>query len=1005
MKCFASALAVVHVILAVDVDDSNLLQTKAQPVDESNLLRSTSKSTAESMAAGQARVPSTVDKHAYKDGGWGFSAKAGKKKKSLAAKSVPNAEYDFVLAGAGTGGLGYAGRVAATGKKVLVLEAGRFIHPYLKLGTFTIDGVSHKRMLPINWPAFADAWLSGYAGWGVDGEDGSVQAANGFFNPYGWVPKMEVVAILRALLAKLQGTSEPMPLESLEDVTLMLQNSDKSVNSTFVGNPIALLDDIHSDLRLSQFIGGYGSSEDVFYFDGYYTNGPDSKLQNYPRGKTVGGSSVNNAQIHYGVTKQFMNKMASLLKDKAWTSKAARRIVRGSNTITCDPACLGTNSTRKEKCRGPVFGMCMQHWPTLQTQGLNDYNQFYEDYMATTGKSDKSIYMSDWDHERRLRSKITTRSENPFSGTRSSSADAIANVLGLGIGVCFFPHPTNKIILSEQVLPDEYNCNHPETRQTAGLQVRTGTLVTGLTFDEVEGLPRATGVEWVYEGEQERPDQNRYYNNVARACKASKNLYGVGKDNTSDCMNRGYQFENNVDASTGEALSEAQWKVVKARASTADGVIRSIGTKNLEDGQYAPYQVNVPQDAAELPPLRNVQTARAKVEVALGMGAPGTTATLMRSGISRPDEARRLMTTLRADLPVGKMSNNYEFLFQPLVKNLTSPHVANFWADAAAQSSTDSQDSFDRSYLKRSQIDHSSGFFDLREYGFVIRVHPRKCSNGRYELNHHHYRTSFSSLSSTIYTTRATESTSLLVNGETGGLIAAPGFMPELSGESNDDSRQNTAFMKLRNAHPLGKIGWMNFNALNEERCQCYFEAVDSFMKQLDENFPDVGFESLAYTKRRRSINDFLTGWDAAGTGSAVFTQAAADQYFDDVNNPIVAGYRGPKGKTDPVEFCAQSQLINGGHHIQGGAIMGRPEDDTAVTDSKGKVYNVHNLRVVDISALPLSPDGNPWVSVFQLGNLMALFAAQEHGLDTRAVAANADPTQAPHPYAGYSGR
>lgn len=995
MKSFAVVVCAATVF--AEEDSANLLQHQVRRNDEVRL---------EDVFDLSRTVPdetNRVDKHAYVDG-WGISLPSQQKKRTLAAKPVPDAEYDFVLAGAGTGGLGYAGRIAATGKKILVLEAGRFLHPYLKPVTFTIDDVPHRRMLPINWPALADAWLASYNGWGVDDEYESVQVGNAVFNTFAFVPKVEVVAILRSLLAKLQDSTEPMPLQSIEDVTVTLQNADKSVNSTFVGNPIALLDDVHSDVRLNQFIGGYGSSEDSFYYDGYYTNGPDNKLQNYPRGKTVGGSSVTNAQVHYGLTKQFMNKMSSLLRDKDWKGDDAINLVKGSNTITCDPACLGPNRTVKNECRGPVFGMCMSPWPTLQTQGHDDYNQFYEDYLGRFGEADESIYMSDWDHNRRLRSKISTRSENPFSGTRSSSADAIANVIGLGIGVCFFPHPTNKLILSEQVLPDEYNCNKPETRSTAKLQIRTGTLVTGLTFDEVEGNSRATGVEWVYEGDQERPDQNRFYNNVARVCKAANNLYGVGKDNTSDCLNRGYQFESNIDASSGQPLTDAQWQTVRSRAATADGVIRSLGTKNLEDGRYAPYQVNVPQDVAELPPLKNVQRAQAKVEVALGMGAPGTTATLMRSGISKADESRRLMTTLRADLPVGKMSNNYELLFQPMVKNLTHPHVANFWADAAAQSSTENRDSFDRSYMKRSEINKTDGFFNEREFGFIFRIHPRKCSNRRYEINAHHYRTSYSGFSNTIYTTRATESTTLFVNAETGGLVVAPGFVPELSGESNDDVRQNTAVMKLRNSHPLSKIGWMNYQSLNEERCQCFFEAIDGFMKQLDENFPDVGFESLAYTKRLKSINEFLVGFDAAGTGSAVISQAALNEYFDDVKNPIIAGYRGPKGETDPQEFCALSTLAVGGHHIQGGAIMGRPTDDAAVTDSKGKVYNVHNLRVVDISTLPLAPDGNPWVTVFQLGNLMALFAAQEHGLDAASVMTNADPTQEPHPYAAYSG-
>merc|ERR1719356_715117 len=107
----------------------------------------------------------------------------------------------------------------------------------------------------------------------------------------------------------------------------------EKVDSVFVGNPIALLDDIHSDVRMNQFVLGYGSSEDSFFYDAYYTNGPDGKLQNYPRGKTVGGSSVTNAQVHYGMTKQYMAKMASFLGDKAWTSAAATKIVQESNTI------------------------------------------------------------------------------------------------------------------------------------------------------------------------------------------------------------------------------------------------------------------------------------------------------------------------------------------------------------------------------------------------------------------------------------------------------------------------------------------------------------------------------------------------------------------------------------------------------------------------------------------------------------------------------------------------
>jgi len=48
------------------------------------------------------------------------------------------------------------------------------------------------------------------------------------------------------------------------------------------------------------------------------------------------------------------------------------------------------------------------------------------------------------------------------------------------------------------------------------------------------------------------------------------------------------------------------------------------------------------------------------------------------------------------------------------------------------------------------------------------------------------------------------------------------------------------------------------------------------------------------------------------------------------------------------------------------------------VTNSRGKVYNVHNLRAVDMSVLPIAPDGNPWASLYQLSAGLGYFAAME---------------------------
>ena len=46
------------------------------------------------------------------------------------------------------------------------------------------------------------------------------------------------------------------------------------------------------------------------------------------------------------------------------------------------------------------------------------------------------------------------------------------------------------LILSNKVLPHKYNCDYSED---AVLRVRTGVLVTNLTFDEVAGELRVTG--------------------------------------------------------------------------------------------------------------------------------------------------------------------------------------------------------------------------------------------------------------------------------------------------------------------------------------------------------------------------------------------------------------------------------------------------------------------------------------------------------------------------------
>lgn len=43
---------------------------------------------------------------------------------------------------------------------------------------------------------------------------------------------------------------------------------------------------------------------------------------------------------------------------------------------------------------------------------------------------------------------------------------------------------------------------------------------------------------------------------------------------------------------------------------------------------------------------------------------------------------------------------------------------------------------------------------------------------------------------------------------------------------------------------------------------------------------------------------------------------------------------------------------------------MGKPNDPNAVVDSRGRVFGVHGLRVIDASAFPLLPPGHIQSSV-----------------------------------------
>jgi choline dehydrogenase len=58
--------------------------------------------------------------------------------------------------------------------------------------------------------------------------------------------------------------------------------------------------------------------------------------------------------------------------------------------------------------------------------------------------------------------------------------------------------------------------------------------------------------------------------------------------------------------------------------------------------------------------------------------------------------------------------------------------------------------------------------------------------------------------------------------------------------------------------------------------------------------------------------------------------------------------------------------------HASGTCKMGKNEDKMAVVDSKGKVFGVFRLRVIDVSSMPFLPPGHPMATVYALAEKIA---------------------------------
>ena len=68
---------------------------------------------------------------------------------------------------------------------------------------------------------------------------------------------------------------------------------------------------------------------------------------------------------------------------------------------------------------------------------------------------------------------------------------------------------------------------------------------------------------------------------------------------------------------------------------------------------------------------------------------------------------------------------------------------------------------------------------------------------------------------------------------------------------------------------------------------------------------------------------------------------------------------------------------------------MGRPEDDRAVVDPRGRVYGVQGLRIADASVMPSIVSANIHIPVLMIGEKIAEMIAADYALATAEPVSN----------------
>lgn len=86
----------------------------------------------------------------------------------------------------------------------------------------------------------------------------------------------------------------------------------------------------------------------------------------------------------------------------------------------------------------------------------------------------------------------------------------------------------------------------------------------------------------------------------------------------------------------------------------------------------------------------------------------------------------------------------------------------------------------------------------------------------------------------------------------------------------------------------------------------------------------------------------------------------------------LIEYFPGPAVKTDVQILNTIRDTLHTIWHASCTCRMGKSDDQTAVVDSKAKVYEVTGLRVVDASSFALLPPGHPQSTVYAFAEKIA---------------------------------